>query len=160
MKIGHICLDTVDAGKLNRIAALVEAIARQGVEQHILVASRELALRLAACPHLSVGPTVRSPIMAYCLMPEVELVHVHDDKSGQAALLLKLTRSIPFIITMDASFANDTSPLGRSVRNRASLAISEAYSASSQPQGLEQLHIYQQALSRRSEFPEYANRRH
>jgi len=160
MKIGHICLDTIDTGRLDRIAALVEAIALRGVEQHVIVASHALARRLVGFPRVSVGPTVRSPIMAYCLMPDVELVHVHDDKSGQAGLLLKLTRSIPFVITMNASIANDRSPLGRSVLNRAELTIDEQNTASSQLQGSDQLHIYQQALARKLEFPEHADRRH
>jgi len=111
MKVGHICLATMGGTEIERFAQLVEAISQFDVEQHVLVASHALGRRLAKCAHVTVGPIVRSPVMAYCLMPQVDLAHVHDGKSGQAGLLLTLTRSIPFVITTNESTAVDRNPL-------------------------------------------------
>ena len=99
MKIGHICLAPAESETYEHFAALVEAIAATQIdaEQHVLVANVALARRLASCRGVSVGPVVTTAVMAYCLMPNVEIAHVHESKSGQAGLLLTLTRSIPLI---------------------------------------------------------------
>ncbi len=119
MNIGHICLATPDSEANDHFAALVEALDDFGVSQHVLVASVALAQRLAKCNRVTIGPLVKTPIMAYCLMPEVDVAHVHEAKSGQSGLLLTLTRSIPFIITIDNGIEQDQSPVTRSVLNRA-----------------------------------------
>jgi hypothetical protein len=99
VKIGQIFLDLSASSSDERFIELVAALAEQGVEQHVLVAGARLARRLADIPKVWVGPVVLTPVMAYCLMPDVDLVHVHEIRSGQAGLLLTLTRSIPFVIT-------------------------------------------------------------
>ena len=78
---------------------LVEALALHGIEQHAVVRNLQLAKRLAACQNVSVGPLARSPAMAYCLMPDVDVAHAHDSRSIQAGLLLALTRSVPYVLT-------------------------------------------------------------
>ena len=119
MNIGHICLATPDSDASEYFAALVEALDGFGVSQHVLVASVALARRLAKCAHVTIGPVVKTPVMAYCLMPEVDIAHVHEGKSGQSGLLLTLTRSIPFVITVDNGYEQDKSPIARSVLSRA-----------------------------------------
>ena len=119
MRIGHICLATPDSEASEYFAALVEALDDFGATQHVLVAGVALARRLARCEHVTIGPVVKTPVMAYCLMPDVDIAHVHEGKSGQSGLLLTLTRSIPFVITIDSGFEHDKSPIARSVLNRA-----------------------------------------
>ena len=160
MRIGHICLRAEDSPDCAWFAELVEAISRHDVEQHVLVASGSLRRRLAALPGVTVGPIVRSPLLAYCLMPNVEIAHVHDADSGQAGLLLTLTRSIPFVLTEDETICSDPSPLARSVRNRAAHTLEKRRSESADLAARDYLDIYKAALSRRSEFPENSDCRH
>jgi hypothetical protein len=161
MKIGHICLVTGDDANGSRFVNLVEAIAQCDVEQHVLVASFALGQRLGKCANVTVGPIVQSPVMAYCLMPSVEIVHVHDDKSGQAGLLLTLTRSIPFVITTDEHTAADRNPLAQAILNRAVRNVhASPQIGSSRQLASEHLGLYAQALEGRLEFPKNSNCRH
>ena len=96
MRIGHVCLDRSFNGLGEHIVSLVEGLSAQGAEQHVLVRNRAMASRLALCENVTVGPTTGTAVVACCLMPPVDVIHSHDDKSAQAGLLLQLTRSIPF----------------------------------------------------------------
>ena len=94
MHIGHINLAKSFNGAGENFVKLIEALQEQGVMQYILVRNVALAKRLDLIDNVTVGPTVRSAIMAYCLMPHVDVVHVHNGSDGQAGLLLTLTRSV------------------------------------------------------------------
>lgn len=117
MKIGHIYLSVSSDAEAARFADLVEGLDRLAVDQHVLVSRIEIARRLESRPYVTVGPLVRSPVMAYCLLPTVDIAHVHDDRSGQAGLLLTLTRSIPFVMSADITVSPH--PLQRSIHGRA-----------------------------------------
>lgn len=147
MKIGHICLATPTSERGERFAELVEALARHGIEQHVLVAGVALARRLAACPGVSVGPIVKTPVMAYCLMPKVDLAHVHESKSGQAGLLLTLTRSIPFVITSKSEKSQSRNPLTRSVIHRAVGVIPPSDVEAADQTAAEYLSTYENAVN-------------
>ena len=147
MKIGHICLTPPGNVVSEHFAALVEALDRHDAEQHVLVASVILAKRLAACQSVTVGPIVKTPVMAYCLMPNVDLAHVHESKSGQAGLLLTLTRSIPFVITASGGSGDKMSPLTRSVLHRAAHVIKRPDTEPGNQAASEHLGIYQDALT-------------
>ncbi len=149
MKIGHICLAPAESETYEHFAALVEAIAATQIdaEQHVLVANVALARRLASCRGVSVGPVVTTAVMAYCLMPNVEIAHVHESKSGQAGLLLTLTRSIPFVITTKNGETSDMSPVARSVRQRAVRTIKCAETASDERSVRNHMNVYADALS-------------
>lgn len=118
MKIGHIHLARQSDERRERFAALVAALAAEDIEQHVLVASVALARQLANLPGVTVGPVVKTPVMAYCLMPDVDLAHVHEVRSGQAGLLLTLTRTIPYVITAENEELASKNPLTRSVFHR------------------------------------------
>ncbi len=153
MKIGHILLVTDADEAVRRVTTLIEALDRLAVEQHVLVGSQSLARRLHSCPYVTVGPVVRTPVMAYCLMPRVDLVHIHDEKSGQAGLLLTLTRSTPFVMTAPgAEAASSANPLRRSVLNRAQSLIPLSRH---EPDDL--LQIYQEAIDAWSKLPQDAD---
>jgi hypothetical protein len=160
MKIGHICLADEGSEDCERLAVLVEAMSRQNVEQHVLVASVDLARRLAGHSGVSVGPIVRSPVLAYCLMPNVDIVHIHDGDSGQAGLLLTLTRSIPFVLTADERIHSDPSPLARAVLNRAACTIQNRVAEPADLLASDTLRVYEEALSGCLELPENSNCRH
>ena len=119
MKIGHVGIEKQTDEKFARFAALVESLDRLAVEQLVLVANAALARRLSASPYVTVGPIVRSPVMACCLMPGVDLVHIHGARSGQAGLLLALTRSIPYVLSADCDGPGASRPLQQSVLQRA-----------------------------------------
>ena len=147
VKIGHICLTQPGNDISEHFAALVEALDRHDADQHVLVASVMLAKRLAACHNVTVGPIVKTPVMAYCLMPNVELAHIHESKSGQAGLLLTLTRSIPFVITTSGISENNVNALTRSILHRAAHRITRADTAPGNQAAREHLGIYDAVLT-------------
>ena len=133
-------------------ASLVEAFDRLAIEQHVLVASKALARRLQSCPYVTVGPVVKTAVMAYCLMPSVDLVHVHEDKGGQAGLLLTLTRSIPFVMSAGDKAESNRNPLARAVRQRAVSLIHQRYDEHD-----EIIAAYSEAISAWSKLPQDAD---
>lgn len=123
MRVGHINLAVSMNGTGEHFVRLVEALERQGVEQHVLVANHALAKRVSLYDRVSVGPLVRTPIMAYCLMPEVGVVHAHGRNAGQAGLLMTLTRSTPYVLTRRSQKSVGRNPVSRSIVNRAACII-------------------------------------
>lgn len=123
MQIGHINLAKSFSGTGELFVNLVESLKQEGVEQHVLVRNVTLAKRLDAVEKVVVGPVVTSPISAYCLMPRLDLVHIHDASAGQAGLLLALTRSIPFVLTHRGAVPPNHNPLTQAVYRRASSII-------------------------------------
>lgn len=118
MYIGHINLAKSFNGAGEHFGKLIEALQELDVQQYVLVRNIELAKRLDLVDNVTVGPAVRSAVTAYCLMPTVDVVHIHDPSDGQSGLLLTLTRSIPFVLThRDESPGNG--PLAKTVYRRA-----------------------------------------
>ena len=120
MLVGHINLETSMNGTGEHFIRLVEALNRQGIEQHVLVANQSLAKRVNVYDGVTTGPVVKTPIMAYCLMPDVRVVHAHDHGGGQAGLLMTLTRSTPYVLTRRSAEAVGKNPIARSMVRRAS----------------------------------------
>lgn len=117
--IGHINLAKSFNGAGEHFVNLIEALRNHGTQQFVLVGNVALAKRLDLVDNVTVGPVVRSAVMAYCLMPHLDVVHIHDPSEGQSGLLLTLTRSIPFVLTHhDQSPGNN--PLTQAVYRRAS----------------------------------------
>lgn len=137
-----------------QFVALVEALDRLAVSQYVIVGDDGVARRLQSCPYVDVGPVVRSPVVANCVMSTVDIVHAHDDKSGQAGLLLALTRSTPYILSQTAEHAQRDNALMKSVRSRAVLTLALD---NLDPEQL--LEVYRRAAVGRSEFVEKANGR-
>ncbi len=123
MRVGHINLATSMNGNGEHFIRLVEALERQKVDQHVLVANQALAGRVAVYDNVAVGPVVRSPVMAYCLMPEVDVVHAHDGSGGRAGLLMTLTRSTPYVLTRRSAKPSGKNPVTRSMIRRAASII-------------------------------------
>lgn len=123
MYIGHINLERSMNGTGEHFVKLVEGLNRQGVRQHILVSNASLSKRVAIYENVIAGPVVKTAVMAYCLMPDVDVVHVHDAKSNQAGLVLRLTRSLPYVVTRRSLEPVGANPLSRSLLARASGVI-------------------------------------
>ena len=123
MYVGHINLDRSMNGNGEHFVKLVESLDRQGVKQHVLVANAALARRVAIYENVLVGPVVRTPVMAFCLMPDVTVAHMHDCKSMQAGLVLRLTRAIPYVLTCRELVQRPRSPLAKSLIERAASVI-------------------------------------
>lgn len=123
MNIGHINLAKSFNGTGEHFIALIEALDRHGIKQHVIVRNNALARRIALYENVTLGPVTGSPVMAYCLMPTVDVVHVHNEKSAQSGLLLTLTRSIPFVLTRRAPKGASTNPISRSIEDRAASVI-------------------------------------
>lgn len=119
MRVGHINLAKSFNGAGENFVRLIEALHQHGVTQYVLVRNVALAKRLDLTDDVTVGPTVRSAVMAYCLMPHVDVVHVHDPADGQAGLLLTLTRSIPFVLTHEEQ-QSGLNPILQAINRRAS----------------------------------------
>ena len=56
-------------------------------------------------------------------MPEVTIAHMHDSKSIQAGLVLRLTRSIPYVLTYREMAQRPRNALARSLIERAAGVI-------------------------------------
>lgn len=154
MKIGQIYLNKSSSSGARQFYSIVDGLNQLAVEQHVLVADPDLARGLRALPFVTVGPIVRSPVMAYCLMPTVDVAHVYDDYGGQAALLLTLTRSVPFVITEGAISRSTGSPLGKSVLRRSRAIVG--------PQLLDSerlIEVYRKAAGAGSKLPENTDSR-
>ncbi len=123
MIIGHINLAKSFNGTGEHFVALVEALDRHGINQHVIVRNHALAKRISLYDNVTLGPVTGSPVMAYCLMPNVDVVHVHNDRSAQSGLLLTLTRSIPFVLTRRTEHKQSSSPILRSIEDRAACLI-------------------------------------
>ena len=123
MYVGHVNLSKNMNGIGEHFIALIEALSRQGIRQHIIVRNESLARRVALYDKVTLGPTTGAPVVAYCLMPAVDVVHAHDERSAQAGLLMTLTRSVPYVITRRRASSPDDNPLQRSLYGRASGVI-------------------------------------
>lgn len=123
MFVGHINLAKSFNGAGEHFVSLIEDLQRKDVTQHVLVRNLSLAKRISAVEDVAVGPVVRSAVMAYCYMPQLDVVHIHDMAAGQAGLLLALTRSIPFVLTHRNDPASRRLPLTRLIYQRASSII-------------------------------------
>jgi len=99
MQIGHINLAESCNGAGENFVRLIESLQQLGVSQYVLVRNTVLARRLEIIPDVAVGPVVRSAVTAYCLIPTLDIVHVHEAAAARAGLLLALTRSVPFVLT-------------------------------------------------------------
>ncbi len=119
MLVGHINLATSFNGMGEHFVSLAESLREAGVEQYVLVRNVTLAKRLDAVDGITVGPVVRSAVTAYCLMPRVDIAHVHDPAAAQAGLLLTLTRSIPYILSHSGNLPGRGNPLLHAVYRRA-----------------------------------------
>lgn len=123
MNVGHINLAKSFNGTGEHFIALIEALDRHGVKQHVIVQNEAMAKRVAIYAHVSLGPVTAAPVMAYCLMPLVDVVHVHDERGAQSGLLLTLTRSMPFVLTRRRRRMPSANPLTRSLYRRAASVI-------------------------------------
>jgi hypothetical protein len=131
MLIGHINLSRSMNGIGEHFVRLVEGLNRQGVRQHLLVANLSLARRVEILEQVRVGPVVRSGVMAYCLMPDVDVVHVHDPAGRAAGLVLRLTRSMPYILSRRETDAPGRTPVARSIIERSAGVICASEDAAS-----------------------------
>jgi len=109
---------------------LAKALSNHDIDQYAVVRNPLLARRLSEYAGISVGPLVNTPITAYALMPDVDLAHAHDSRSLQSGLLLKLTRSIPYLVTHRSLQAPPAHALAKSMYRRAVAVscVSEAVS--------------------------------
>ncbi len=123
MRIGHINLDRSMNGIGEHFIKLIECLDRQGICQHLIVANASLARRVSIYENVLVGPVTKTTVMSYCMMPDVDVVHVHDTRSFQAGLILRLTRSIPYVLTHRATAAAARGPIARSVITRSAGVI-------------------------------------
>jgi glycosyltransferase involved in cell wall biosynthesis len=138
--IGHINLAKSFNGAGEHFVSLIEALQQHGAQQYVLVGNIALAKRLDLVEKVTVGPVVRSAVMAYCLMPHLDVVHIHDPSEGQSGLLLALTRSIPFVLTHHGQ-SPGKNPLTQAIYKRASGIIFQ-----SDADAAKHLRIYKHAV--------------
>lgn len=139
--IGHINLSESYNDTGEHFVALIESLQQHGMQQYVLVRNVSLAKRLDLVDGAVVGPVVTSAVTAYCLMPQVDVVHIHDQSGSSAGLLLALTRSIPFVLTRRELPAIRSNPINKAIVNRASGFVEE-----NQLTANEHLPIYRRAL--------------
>ena len=140
MYVGHINLEKSFSRTAENFVILVEALQQLDLKQYVIVRNVALARRLDNIDNVTVGPVARSPITAYCLMPPVDVVHIHDPSGWQAGLLLFLTKSIPFVLTQRETNSDANSSLANSIYQRASGLIDDTEMSAG-----EHLHVYRSA---------------
>lgn len=126
MRIGHVFLASESEDTRQHLTVLVRALSVLGIEQHALVGDETLAQVLGSIDSVTVGPLVRTPIMACCLMPNVDLAHIHDIKGAQTGLLLALTRSVTYIITQRSTSFSASNAIMRSAYRRARCIVCQS----------------------------------
>lgn len=141
MHIGHINLSQSFNGAGEHFVNLIDSLQQHSIQQYVLVRNVALAKRLDLIDGVVVGPVVRSPITAYCLMPSVDIVHIHNESCSSAGLLLTLTRSIPFVLTRCEEIDQSKNPINQLVCNRASDFVDEKQVTAS-----EHMQIYRRAV--------------
>lgn len=119
MYIGHINLEQSCTSRNEHFVRLVEALQQNGMRQYAVVRSTAIAKRLDILEGVTVGPVARSSVTAACLMPHVDVVHIHNTSARPAGLILRLTRSIPFVLTDANSDKHSRNPIAQSVYRRA-----------------------------------------
>ena len=125
MYIGHINLAETFDGAGEYFVRLIESLQQHSFEQYVLVRNVDLAKRLDLVDGVTVGPAIRSAITAYCLMPAVDVIHIHDTKSASAGLLATLTRGVPFVLTRHGEATSVMHPLSAAIQKRAAGFIEE-----------------------------------
>ena len=140
MYVGHINLEKSFNHTAEKFINLVDSLQQLDLRQYVIVRNVALAGRLDGLNNVTVGPVVRSPITAYCLMPPVDVVHIHDHSGWQAGLLLFLTKSIPFVLTQREANSDANSSLASSIYKRAAGLIDETEMSAG-----EHLHVYRSA---------------
>ena len=140
MYVGHINLEKSFNHTAEKFINLVDSLQQLDLRQYVIVRNVALARRLDGLNNVTVGPVVRSPITAYCLMPPVDVVHIHDHSGWQAGLLLFLTKSIPFVLTQREANSDANSSLASSIYKRAAGLIDETEISAD-----EHLHVYRSA---------------
>lgn len=140
MYVGHINLQKSFNRTAEQFVSLIDSLQKIDLNQYVVVRNVALARRLDELDNVTVGPVVRSPITAYCLMPPVDVVHIHDHSGWQAGLLLFLTKSIPFVLTQREKNSTANSALAKSIYKRASGLIDETAMSAG-----EHLHAYRSA---------------
>ncbi len=121
--IGHVNLAASMQETGEHFITLVEGLEQAGVRQHVIVRNATLAKRISAIGGVEVGPVVNSPVLAYCLMPGIDVAHVHEPAAGQAGLLLALTRSIPYVLTHRGAVTPGGNPVSKAIYRRAAAVI-------------------------------------
>ena len=125
MYIGHINLAKSFDSTGERFITLVETLQQLGTKQYVVVRNVGIAKRLNYVTNVIVGPTVRSSVSAQCLIPRVDIVHVHGISGWQAGLLLILTKSIPFVLTSVKHESRMRNAIMQAAFDRASAVIPE-----------------------------------
>ena len=123
MHVGHISLADPIGDSGEQFSGLIESWRNRKIRQYVLVRDVELAKRLDTIDDVVVGPVVHSAVTAYALMPNLDLVHIHDMTAGQAGLLLTLTRSIPYVLSYRETVPNGRKPLLQAIYRRALCVI-------------------------------------
>ena len=123
MRVGHINLSRLERGDSCDFIALVKALHREGIEQYLVLRDRSIANRLMPLDGVSISPFVHTAVTASCLVPAVDIAHVHDASAGQVGLILTLTRSIPYVLTHAGHLPKGRNPLTHAVYRRAACVV-------------------------------------
>lgn len=121
--IGHVNLSKRFDSSGTQLLLLTRALSKHGVRQHAVVRCPLLLEGLSDITNVSLGPLADSPVMANCVLPAVDLAHLHDTRSATTGLILSLTRSIPYIITIRGRAVPAHHAIARSIHRRAACVI-------------------------------------
>lgn len=122
MYIGHIRLSETFDESAHRLLQLVLALEERQVRQHAVIACPQLAARLEQA-NVSVQRCGTAPMDAYCAFTACDLAHAHDSSAAKTALLLKLTKAQPYVLTYLEPSRRIRDPILRSAYRRAETVL-------------------------------------
>lgn len=154
MELGHINLDRKGSDRDRDFLAMAENLDHLGVRQHFVVADDAAARYLQRLAFAAGVDVTASPIVANCLMSNVDLVHAHGYRAGRAGLIMTLTRGIPYLLTAVENERTGTVPLKGSVRRRARAVL-----ADDRVGAAELIDLYTAIMGAESKLPEDADSR-
>jgi glycosyltransferase involved in cell wall biosynthesis len=122
MRIAHINLARGFRGGERQTQLLVEGLAGRGRRQKLIVRGGEpLAERCADIDGVELVTVPGNVFSAASVLDDVELVHVHEGRSIQAAFLNQKMRGIPYIVTRRVQRGPRHDPLTRAMYRQATV---------------------------------------
>lgn len=154
MDLGHILLDRKGSDRDRDFLAMAENLDHLGVRQHFVVADDATARYLQRLAFAAGVDVTASPIVANCLISNVDLVHAHGYRAGRAGLIMTLTRGIPYVLTAIQNGRGEAMSLKGSVMRRARVLLTD-----DRVPVAELIDVYAAVIRGESELPQDADSR-
>lgn len=123
-KITHLNFASGYRGGERQTTLLVQALAKQGVQQQLVTrVNSELARRCQGIENLQIIELKRPYIRGFKHFKDAQILHAHETKGAQVALLLNKIYQVPYIVTRRVDNPIKDNFFTRAMYNNASYCI-------------------------------------